>query len=172
MKRLIPYDRPRQHSPPSCLLPLLTAWTQAASAASPFPDKNLEAAIRDVLKHEPKVELTDEKLQDVYFLEAPGKDIKDLTGLEKCKNLALIKLTKNKISDLKPLKDLANLQSLDLADNEIKDISPLASLKGLQYIELSGQQDREDRCPEGPDEPELALPREQRDQGHRPAGRA
>ena len=105
---------------------VLAASTRSALAGSPFPDKNLEAAIRDVLKHEPKVELTDEKLQDIYFLEAPGKDIKDLTGLEKCKNLALIKLTKNKISDLKPLKDLANLQSLDLAQNEIKDISPLA----------------------------------------------
>ena len=91
-----------------------------------------------MLKHEPKVELTDEKLLDIYFLEAPGKEIKDLTGLEKCKNLALIKLTKNKISDLKPLKDLANLQSLDLAQNEIKDISPLAGCKALQYIELSG----------------------------------
>lgn len=64
-------------------------------AASPFPDKNLEAAIRGVLKHEPKVELTDEKLQNVYILEAPEKGIKDLSGLEKCKNLALLKLTKN-----------------------------------------------------------------------------
>jgi internalin A len=122
------------------LLPVFTAWASTARAASPFPDKNLEAAIRDVLKHEPKLELTDEKLQNVYILEAPGKDIKDLTGLEKCKNLALIKLTKNKISDLKPLKDLTNVQSLDLADNAIKDIGPLANLKGLQYIELSNNQ--------------------------------
>ena len=36
------------------VLPLITAWASAARAASPFPDKNLEAAIRDVLKHEPK----------------------------------------------------------------------------------------------------------------------
>jgi hypothetical protein len=121
-------------------LPFLAAWSPAASAASPFPDKKLEAAIREVLKHEPNVDLNDEKLQNVFILEAPGKDIKDLTGLEKCKNLALIKLSKNKISDLKPLKDLTNLQSLDLADNAIKDISPLANLKGLQYIELSNNQ--------------------------------
>ena len=66
-----------------------------------------------------------------------GKGIKDLTGLEKCKNLALLKLTKNQVADLKPLKDLVNLESLDLADNAIKDIAPLANLKGLQYIELS-----------------------------------
>jgi internalin A len=116
------------------------AWSGAARAASPFPDKNLEAAIREVLKHEPKVELTDEKLQNVYFLDAPGKDIKDLTGLEKCKNLAELKLDKNKISDIKAIKDLTNLQNLDLSDNAIKDIGPLANLKGLQRIELSGNQ--------------------------------
>jgi internalin A len=136
MKRLI-HQTTIAISPFLTLL-LLAAPSRSALAGPPFPDKNLEAAIRAVLKHEPKVELTDEKLLDIYFLEAPGKEIKDLTGLEKCKNLALIKLTKNKISDLKPLKDLANLQSLDLAQNEIKDIGPLAGCKALQRIEISG----------------------------------
>ncbi len=119
---------------------VLPACSATARAASPFPDKNLEAAIREVLKHEPKVELTDEKLQNVYFLDASGKDIKDLTGLEKCKNLAELKLPRNKIADLKALKDLANLQLLDLSDNAIKDITPLANLKALQYLQLSGNQ--------------------------------
>jgi internalin A len=137
MKRL-----PQQIAPAALAAILLfpPTWAGSARAASPFPDKNLEAAIREVLKHEPKVELTDDKLQNVYILEAPGKDIKDLTGLEKCKNLMQVSLAKNRISDLKPLKDLANLQSLDLADNAIKDIGPLAALKALQFIELSGNQ--------------------------------
>ena len=42
-------------------------------SAGPFPDKNLEEAVRAVLKHEPKAELTDEKLQNVYILERPGR---------------------------------------------------------------------------------------------------
>ena len=63
-----------------------------------------------MLKHEPNVELTDEKLQNVYILEAPEKGIKDLSGLEKCKNLALIKLTKNQITDL-----IAYLKQFDAA---------------------------------------------------------
>ena len=130
------------------------------SRRPPFPDKNLEAAIREVLKHEPKVELTDEKLLDIYFLEAPGKEIKDLTGLEKCKNLALIKLTKNKITDLKPLKDLANLQSLDLAQNEIKDISPPGRLQGPAIHRALEQQGREDRRPQGLDRDEFAVSRQ------------
>lgn len=86
MKRLL-HTPDRAAQAAVFVLAIITAWTGAARAASPFPDKNLEAAIRDVLKHEPKVELTDEKLQNVYILEAAGKDIKDLTGLEKCKNL-------------------------------------------------------------------------------------
>jgi Leucine-rich repeat (LRR) protein len=120
--------------------PLVPGGAGSVRAASPFPDKNLEAAIRDVLKHEPKLEFTDEQLQNVYILEASGKQIKDLTGLEKCKNLSQINLAKNKISDLKPLKELENLQSLDLSENAIKDISPLAKLKALQYIQLENNQ--------------------------------
>ena len=141
------HDERLSHAAPVLLA---VAWISlacppTAPAASPFPDKNLEAAIRNVLKHEPKVELTDEKLQNVYILEAPEKGIKDLTGLEKCKNLAQLKLTKNQITDLKPLKDLTNLESLDLADNAIKDIAPLANLKGLAVHRAVQQQGRERR---------------------------
>jgi internalin A len=143
IRRTASMRRVNQITAPAALaaaLLLSNAWSGPARAASPFPDKNLEAAIRDVLKHEPKVELTDEKLQNVYILEASGKDIKDLTGLEKCKNLASLKLDKNKISDIKALKDLTNLELLDLSNNAIKDVAPLANLKGLQFIDLSGNQ--------------------------------
>lgn len=110
--------------------------------AGPIPDKNLEAAIRAVL-HEPKGELTDEKLNNVFVLEVDlqegnnDKLITDLTGLEKCKNLALLKLARHKIRDLKPLQGLTNLQSLDLSANQITDLTPLKGLIKLQYLELS-----------------------------------
>ena len=107
--------------------------------AAPFTDKNLETAVRDVLR-EPKADLTDEKLKNVYVLEVDGKGIRDLTGLEKCKNLAQLKLSHNEIADVKPLKDLTNLQSLDLSKNKISDVAPLAGLTKLQYLELSDNQ--------------------------------
>src|SRR5690348_5177224 len=99
------------------VITFITAWLPVggrALSAAPFSDKQLEAAVRDVL-HEPKAELNDDKLKNLYVLEADAKQIRDLSGLEKCKNLALLKLAHNEIADLKPLKDLANLQSLDLA---------------------------------------------------------
>ena len=111
----------------------------AKPAPPPFPDKNLEAAVRDVL-HEPQAELNEEKLNNVYILHANGKKIRDLTGLEKCKNLAEIRLADNQIANLAPLKDLSNLQSLDLAGNQISDITPLKGLSKLQYLELSRNQ--------------------------------
>jgi internalin A len=104
-----------------------------------FTDKGLEAAVRAVLQHT-SGEFSDTNLANVYFLEASGANIINLKGLEKCKNLAQLKLTHNQIADLAPLKDLTNLQSLDLAGNKIADLTPLGGLSKLQYLELSHNQ--------------------------------
>ena len=44
------------------------ASTVPARGASPVPDKKLEAALRAVLRHEAKTDLTDEMLLNVYVL--------------------------------------------------------------------------------------------------------
>jgi internalin A len=113
-----------------------------AALAGPFPDKNLETAVRATLfdKRDPNTELTDDDLRKVFILEAKGKQIRDLTGLEKCTNLALINLAQNEVADINPIKNLANLQSLDLSQNKLVDVAPLAGLKALQYVELSNNQ--------------------------------
>jgi Leucine-rich repeat (LRR) protein len=107
--------------------------------AAPFEDKNLEAAVLAAL-NDPKATLNDDTLAKVFVLHANGKNIGNLIGLEKCKNLQEIRLAKNAIVDLAPLKDLKNLQSLDLAGNKIVDPGPLAGLTRLQYLELSNNQ--------------------------------
>src|SRR5262245_48135030 len=117
---------------------LFPAHGQQADAPL-FPDKNLEAAVRAVLM-KPQAELKEADLKNVYVLEAAGKNIADLTGLEKCSNLSLLKLTKNQVKNVSPLKSLLMLQSLDLADNQITDIAPLDGLVKLQYLELSNNQ--------------------------------
>src|SRR6516165_1304655 len=118
------------------LLAVILAASPSICAAGPFVDKNLETAVRAALQ-EPTGELTDQKLANLSILHADGKEIKDLTGLEKCKGLYEIRLAKNQIADVKALKDLPNLQSLDLAGNQIADIASLAGLTRLQYLELS-----------------------------------
>jgi hypothetical protein len=113
------------------------AWSE-----QPFPDKNLEMAVRSYIfdKKDPSKELTDEDLRKVFVLEAKGKGIKELTGLEKCTNLLQINLAKNEVADLQPIKALTNVQSLDLSHNKIVDIAPLEALTGLQFLELSHNQ--------------------------------
>lgn len=119
-------------------------WCLSASSAwaVQFPDKNLEAALRYYIleKREGTAELTDDDLKKIFIFEAKGKGIKDLTGLEKCPNIALINLAKNEVENISAIKDLKNLQSLDLSNNKIADIAPLAGLVGLQYLELSNNQ--------------------------------
>jgi len=108
-------------------------------AASPFKDKNLEAAVQAALRL-PKADFKDDDLAKLSILHVPGKKIADLTGLEKCKGLLEIKLDKNQVSDLKPLKELTLLQSLHLPDNKISDLSPLAGLVKLQYLDVENNQ--------------------------------
>ena len=105
------------------LLALIGA-TAAAQDKPLVPDKNLETAIKAELKKKAEEPLKEEDLKNVYFLEAKKKEIVDLTGLEKCPNLALINLSGNKIVNVAPLAGLSNLQSLDLAKNQIADVGP------------------------------------------------
>jgi internalin A len=123
-------------------LALLSGGVPAARAAGPIPDKGLEAAVRQQVfeKRDKPDELTEDDLKKVFILEGRNKGIKDLTGLEKCPNLALINLAGNEIEKVDALKDLKTLQSLDLSKNTIVDIAPLANVKALQFVELSDNQ--------------------------------
>src|SRR5262245_64086184 len=116
-----------------CLaLALVLVTAAGAVAASPFKDKALETAVQNALRL-PKPEFKDDDLAKLSVLHVNGKGIKDLTGLDKCKNVAEIKLAGNQITDLRPLHDLPQLQSLDLSNNKITDVAPLAGLTRLQY---------------------------------------
>ena len=57
-----------------------------------FPDKNLEAALRSLVfeKKNNAEELTDDDLRKISTLEAKGRKIQNLSGLEKCTNLLLL----------------------------------------------------------------------------------
>ena len=111
-------------------------------AAGPIADKALEAVVRQQVfeKRDKPDDLTEDDLKKVFILEGRNKGIKDLSGLEKCPNLALINLAGNEIEKVDQLKDLKNLQSLDLSKNKIVDITPLANIKALQFVELSDNQ--------------------------------
>lgn len=119
------------------------AAAKAKAKVTPlFPDKNLEAAVRKYVfeKKNNDKPLTADDVRNIATIEARGKKIKNLAGLEHCENVALIDLAANEITDLGPLQGLKKLQSLTLMKNKIKDIGPLANLTGLQYLHLAENQ--------------------------------
>ena len=95
-----------------------------------FPDKNLEAVVRREVfeKRESKDPLVAKDVENISQIKGVGKGIKNLKGLEACKSLRSVELSKNEIVDLSPLKQLNLLQQLILNDNKIKDVSPLKDL--------------------------------------------
>jgi hypothetical protein len=76
-------------------------------AASIFPDKNLEAVVRQYVfeKRNNEEPLTEKDVENISTITGKDKGVKDLTGLEKCRSLALLDLEGNEIEDLAPIKD-------------------------------------------------------------------
>jgi Leucine-rich repeat (LRR) protein len=121
---------------------LLLASAGPAAAEEAFPDENLRAVIKEILKKKQieKETIEEADLKQIYFLEAPKRGIKDLTGLEKCLNLASIKLPENEIESVAALGALKNVQELHLQGNKVKDIAPIGEMVKLQYIQLERNQ--------------------------------
>lgn len=109
------------------------------SSADLFPDKRLEAAIREKVLSKSGTEqpLTVEDVRNISQIFGKGKGIRDLRGLERCGALTTLDLSNNDISDLTPLADLKKLQGLYLEKNHVSDLKPLAGLTGLQSLEVS-----------------------------------
>jgi len=113
---------------------------------SPFPDRLLDAAVRQELKRD-KGPLYPEDCEPLTRLFQWHKNepsgISDLTGLEHCTNLTFINLGFNKIRSVAPVSSLVELNDLSLNRNEIDDISPLSSLVNLTSLDLSGNKIRD-----------------------------
>ena len=84
--------------------------------------------------------------QGLTTLDASGRGIQSLAGLEYCTNLEILNLSNNQISELSPLSALTKLTTLYLGvdveeypqGNPFKDLSPLANLWSLESLDLQG----------------------------------
>lgn len=116
--------------------------TSSARADDLFPDKNLEAAVRQQVfeKRNKPDPLVEADVVNISVVNAKGKQIKSLQGLEKCKSLQSIDLENNEIEDVGPLKELKLLISLYLGKNKIKNIEALADLTALQLLWIQDNQ--------------------------------
>ena len=100
-------------------------------------DENLLAVIENSLGKAEGAPITRGEMVALTSLEAPNKNIRDLTGLEFAINLTKLSLYNNSISDITPLLGLNSLEWLALSSNSISDITPLARLYSLEWLYLS-----------------------------------
>jgi len=119
------------------------ASTSTPQAASIIKDKNLENVIRKEIK-KPKGNLTMADLARVKKLNAAGKGIKDLKGIENCYNIVDLRLENNKFTEINMLcsgigsiRGLEKIKTLCLDNNSIGDIGSLMTLNSLENLSIN-----------------------------------
>jgi len=119
---------------------VLLIATVAIDQPVTFSDANLEAAIREELDKPLKPLYTNE-LNKVVQLDASGRGVSSLDGIEHLHNLAILNLENNEIQDVSPLENLKKLHTLILGSNGITDLNDahLDTLSGLplQHLNLN-----------------------------------
>ena len=103
-----------------------------------IPDANLAAVVRETLGLAPGDAISQLDMLKLESLEATGRQITDLTGLEYAVNLKGLHLGDNQISDITPLEESTIIEGLELYNNNISDLSPLAGLTNLTSLNLDG----------------------------------
>ena len=109
-----------------------------------IPDPNLRTAMEQALYVEVGEDITKEVLARLTVLDANGRQIKNLSGIESCINLTELKLSFNQLTYLTSFNgaNLPNLTQLDLYGNQLIDINGLAwaNLPHLKTLKLDQNQ--------------------------------
>lgn len=64
-------------------------------------------------------------------------DLHELDGIEYCRSLTALNLSRNNLDNIYCLKDLVKLEALDLAENDLEDADALGGLVNLVELDLS-----------------------------------
>lgn len=125
---------------------LLPASFARADEIVTFPDPNLETAIREAIG-KPAGDIYQSDLVGLTVLDASGRNIANVTGLDYCTNLLSLHLANNEIGNISPLSNLTSLTSLWLDWNQISDISPLENLTNLTVLGVGANNQISDISP-------------------------
>ena len=115
-----------------------------------IPDENLyQAILEDADSNEDGI-LTVAEAETVYDLTAENAGIKDLTGIQYCKNIGkeaeeltgFVYLSGNQITDISPLSFLKGdvITELDLSNNQLTNVDGLQNLTSVNQLNLSNNQ--------------------------------
>ena len=104
---------------------------------SPFRDPELRAAVEEALGKLTGSAISEEEMSSLRELDASGRGIRDLTGLEQAVGLEELRLGINRLTDVEPLAGLKNLRFLVLSSNPgLASVRPLSGLTRLNHLEL------------------------------------
>ena len=109
--------------------PAVAACVEPAEVVTVL-DAGLRAAMREALAL-PDGDITCQHMRSLEELNAFGRGVTDLEGIQHAVNLTNLNLRENNISRIDLLAGLSNLQILQLAWNDMTDISPVADLTNL-----------------------------------------
>ncbi len=109
-----------------------------------IPDAGLAAAIREHFDYPPRKQITSFDMARLPYLNAPGRGISDLTGLEHAVAIEYLDINNNKIQDLTPILALPELRKIDIAYNPITDLTQVSELTQLTRLIAGGNQSLED----------------------------
>lgn len=73
-------------------------------------------------------------------LDLSDYDLHDLGGIEWCRGLTGLNLSRNNLDNVYPLRGLVKLEALDLAENDLEDADALGSLVNLKELDLSANE--------------------------------
>ncbi|MBA5247905.1 leucine-rich repeat domain-containing protein [Marnyiella aurantia] len=102
-------------------------------------DNNLKRALIEQIDKNSNGEIEESEVLETKKLRLDEKNISDISGLEKFKNLTYLNLRKNQISDFSKLNKLESLEELIIGDNknvEKLNLKNLNNLVGLYAFRL------------------------------------
>ena len=85
-------------------------------------------------------QLTEDELQAFRNLDLQGREVADLTGVNKLTQLENLSLGNNQVEDITGLSGMEYLTYLDLSTNRIQSLNGLDSLPNLAYLSIGGNQ--------------------------------
>ena len=107
-----------------------------------MPDPALRETVREELGLPAAAPLTKDNMQELERLNADGRGIVDIKGLEFAQNLVDLHLGDdgNYVTDLSPLATLTSLRNLNVGGNQIADLRPIVNLMNLTGLSLWNNQ--------------------------------
>ena len=108
-----------------------------------FSDENFVKAVKKSLGIDEYINLNEDILSDVEYLDLSSSNIDNISGIEHCKNLKYLDISANNIYNLYYIKDLKNLKYLNVSDNDVQSTYHLGNLTNLTSLNMKSNKVRD-----------------------------